>query len=288
MKKIYISILMFAFPFLAFSQVLIDEGFDDINTLEGDGWMMTNMSDPLGSTDWFQGNETVFPAWEGDPTSYIGANFNNTGATGIISNWLITPMVEVKDGDTFIFWSRVPDASIWNDRLEVRMSDADGMTEPFDAFDEGTFTDLLLVINDDMDLSYPSVWTSFEITFDDLGPTPVEKYFAFRYNVDNSSGNESNFIGIDSFVIDAAAMGVGDLMNAEFSYYPSVVSDVLNINAKKNIESVVVFGMTGQKEMSAKSLKNGQLDMSSLSAGVYIVQVELEGKTVRSFKVVKK
>ena len=31
-----------------------------------------------GSTNWFQGNNTVFPAQSGAPNSYIGANFNNT------------------------------------------------------------------------------------------------------------------------------------------------------------------------------------------------------------------
>ncbi len=289
MKKFYNSILLLALPFLVFSQVLFEEGFDDIETLEVDGWIMTNMSDPLGSTNWFQGEEDVFPAWEGDPTSYIAANYNNTGSQGIISNWLITPPILAMDGDTFIFWSRVPDGSIWNDRLEIRMSDADGMTEPFDAWDEGTFTDLLLVINDDMDLSYPEVWTSFEITLDGIGTTPVMKNFAFRYNVDNSSGNESNFIGIDSFAFDGEGlMGVGDELNAEFSYYPSVVSDILNIKTEKEINSAVVFGLNGQKAMVVKTLKNGQLDMSSLPAGVYIVQIQLDGKTVKAFKVVKK
>ena len=42
---------------------------------------MINHSEPLGLTDWFQGNDAVFPAHSGASTSYIGANFNNTSGT---------------------------------------------------------------------------------------------------------------------------------------------------------------------------------------------------------------
>lgn len=273
-------------PLFAFSQIIFEEGFEDIETLEAGGWIMTNQSVPLGSIDWFQGNVDVFPAHEGQPTSYIAANFNNTGASGIISNWLITPKIEVKDGDLFTFWTRTATGSIWNDRLEIRMSDGEDLELPGHEYDEGSFTELLLVINDDYDLSYPEVWTSFEITIDGVGSTPVEKYFAFRYNVDNMSGNESNFIGIDTFTVDSV-LGVNDVNQADFSYFPSVVTDVLNIQTENSIESVSVFGMTGQQAMRVKTLQNGQLDMSSLAAGVYMVQVQLEGKAVKSFKVVK-
>src|SRR6185436_13255725 len=51
------------------------EGFDDITNLPD--WFMINHSEPLGVTDWFQGNDAVFPSHSGDPTSYIAANFNN-------------------------------------------------------------------------------------------------------------------------------------------------------------------------------------------------------------------
>ena len=55
------------------------------------GWFFQNNSAPLGLTDWFQGNDTVFPAQAGAATAYIGANFNNTSGVGTISNWLLTP-----------------------------------------------------------------------------------------------------------------------------------------------------------------------------------------------------
>src|SRR5436853_7749831 len=77
----------------------ITEGFDDITTLGASGWNMQNLSNPLGSTNWFQGNATVFSAFTGVTTSYIAANYNNTGNTGTISNWLISPNRTFNNGD---------------------------------------------------------------------------------------------------------------------------------------------------------------------------------------------
>src|SRR5699024_5767912 len=197
-----ILLLLLFIPFAVFSQIL-EEDFDDITDLDNKGWQQINLSEPLGTTDWFQGSSDTFSSHEGAADSYIGANYNNSVEFGgIISNWLITATVEVKDGDRLSFWSRVPDGSIWNDRLEVRMSTDDLVIPSDDDDDVGSFTDVELVINEDMDLSYPEEWTEFEVIVSGIGETPQEVNFAFRYNVDNSSGDESNYIGIDSVVIE--------------------------------------------------------------------------------------
>src|SRR5690606_1668633 len=142
--------------------------------------------------------------------SYAGANYNNTsGNGGIISAWLITPSVNVKDGDKLSFWTRTASGSIWNDRLEVRASQG-AMTLPSGAAGVGSFTNLLLVINDDLDLSYPENWTKYEIEIAGVGTTPVPMNFAFRNSLDNSSGNEGNFIGIDTLLIEEGDGGGQD------------------------------------------------------------------------------
>ena len=78
--------------------VLLTEGFDDITTLPGAGYGFVNVSDAPGLTDWFQGNDAVFPAQSGASTSYIGANFNNTGGS-VINNFMITPVLNLENGD---------------------------------------------------------------------------------------------------------------------------------------------------------------------------------------------
>jgi|GEM_PF-1935591 len=199
-------LLILIIPFIGFSQIF-EENFDNVDDLENEGWVLSNLSEPDGVIGWFQGNPDTFSSYEGAADSYVAANFNNTGITGIISNWLIMPAVEVKDGDILSFYTRVPENTIWNDRLEVRSSIGD-LTIPTNGSDDiGSFTNVELIINDDMNLSYPEEWTRFEIEVDGIGQTPQEVYFAFRYNVDNSTGNESNYIGIDSILIEGDENG---------------------------------------------------------------------------------
>ena len=63
---------------------------------------------PLGLSNWFQGNDSVFPAHAGAPPAYIAANFNNTTINGTISNWLLTPEISLNNGEIVSFWTRTP------------------------------------------------------------------------------------------------------------------------------------------------------------------------------------
>ena len=123
---------------------------------------MRNNSEPPGVIDWFQGNDTVFPAHEGPPTAYIAANFNNTSGTGTISNWLLTPVVDMFNGQQMSFWTRtVAQPNPYPDRLQVRASTAGASTNVgTTALSVGDFTTLLLDINETYQQGgYPEEWT---------------------------------------------------------------------------------------------------------------------------------
>ncbi len=102
------------------------EAFNDINTLVSGGWVMSNASVGVGSTGWFQGNPPTaggpFDAQSGAANAYIGANYNNTGSVGTISNWLLTPNRTIRNGDVLTFYTRKPSPDTYADRLEVRLS----------------------------------------------------------------------------------------------------------------------------------------------------------------------
>ncbi|MET3730745.1 T9SS-dependent choice-of-anchor J family protein [Moheibacter stercoris] len=210
MKKHLLMLSAFLFSILGNAQILT-ENFDDITTLSSSGWTMTNQSTTVGTTNWFQGNTAVFDSHSGDPTSYIGANYNNTTGSSTISNWLITPTLNVKDGDQLKFWTRTSSGSIYNDRLEVRSSTGT-MTLPSGPTGVGSFTNLLLSINENLDLSYPEVWTEYTVTISGVGSTPVAMNLAFRYYVTSGgpSGTNSNFIGIDTLSVVEGEGGGGD------------------------------------------------------------------------------
>jgi subtilisin-like proprotein convertase family protein len=183
----------------------VTENFDDITLLPGAGWGQLNRSTTIGSTGWFQGNPATFPAHSGATNSYIGANFNNTTGVNTISNWLLTPEVELRNGTTLRFWTRTVNSPSFPDRLQVRLSTSGAsMDVGVTSTDVGDFTELLLDINPGLTTSgYPNTWTEFEVTVSGLSATTTGR-FALRYFVTGGgpSGSNSDYIGIDTLAVE--------------------------------------------------------------------------------------
>lgn len=195
----------------------INEGFDNTASLGGSGWSLQNLSTPVGSTNWFQGDPSTFGSHDGAANAYIAADYKNTGgdgetSTGTINNWLITPELAFSAGATLTFWTRTiggaseggppaepqfalaaaaAAASEYPDRLEVRLSTAGASTAV------GDFSTLKLSINPDLtQVDYPTEWTKYTVT----GlPSNGSGRIAFRYAVTDAGpgGSNSNYIGID-------------------------------------------------------------------------------------------
>jgi hypothetical protein len=185
------------------------QGFDDITTLPGAGWVLINHSTTIGTTGWFQGNPAVFPSQTGATNAYIGANFNNTTGTNTISNWLLTPAVTLANGATMSFFTRTVPSPAFPDRLQVRMSTAGvGTDVGITSTDVGTFTTLMLDINPTYTLAgYPNGWTQFTVTVTGVA-TPTLGRLAYRYFVENGGpgGANSDYIGIDTVVFTPGAV----------------------------------------------------------------------------------
>lgn len=180
------------------------EAFNDISTLTSSGWVMNNASVAVGSTGWFQGNPVSaggpFDAQSGAANAYIGANYNNTGNVGTISNWLLMPPRTVRNGDVLSFYTRKPSPDNYPDRLEVRPSTNGASTSVGNGSGVGDFTTLLMSINPNLTLGvYPTTWTQYTVTVSGL-PAPTSSRMAFRYFVTSGglSGTNSDYIGIDT------------------------------------------------------------------------------------------
>ncbi|MBZ0199717.1 MAG: choice-of-anchor J domain-containing protein, partial [Ignavibacteriaceae bacterium] len=162
-------------------------GDNTVPGIQARGWYFDDV-DGAGLTTTFQGNSTVFAAYEGPPEGYLGENFNGAFNGGLlIDQWLISPEVSVSAGDTLKFWQRSPDASLYPDHLQVWISTTAGTTAAaFDvqigAFDGST-----------------TGWWQYVQTF----PAGGTVRFAVRYYVTNGgpNGNESDFIGLDYFEV---------------------------------------------------------------------------------------
>lgn len=204
--KIFRSIgLLIFFSANANAAALLNENFDNISTLPGSGWVLTNNSSPTGTTNWFQGNTGVFASQGGVDDSYIAANFLNTELGGNISNWLLTPNLTVNNGDELTFYTR--SAGNFPDRLEVRFSSSGTSTDVGTSdLSVGDFTHLLLTINPTLaNNSFPSDWTLETITFSGLG-SPVSGRIGFRYFVTDTNSN-GDYIGIDTLIVSSFDQG---------------------------------------------------------------------------------
>ena len=196
--------------------VVVDEGFDDITTLPGAGWLEVNDSSPLGTTSWFQGTDVAdsgpFDAFDGASNAYIAANYNNTAGVGTISNWLVSPEFTFGAGAVVSFYTRTVSSPSFPDRMQVRMCTTGDCTNVgADPSDVGDFTTLLLDINPTYTTTdYPNDWTLFTIEL-----PPGTGRIAFRYFVENGgpSGANSDYIGIDRVVIDDGNGTVGGCAN---------------------------------------------------------------------------
>jgi hypothetical protein len=205
LKKYNYLILMVILSSVGHSQTI--ENFDDINTLQADGWVLDNRSDFPTKVNWFQGIENIFPAQSGAPTSYIA----NTTATGnnIICNWLIMP--DVGNIEQLSFYTRSEDRADELTRMLVMYSPTGSINTgaceaPVNKANKGTndFGDFqqLLAINPNQDLDgYPKAWTQYTVDVNGSGRV------AFLYYVTGTgiAPFNSGLLALDNIAASSAS-----------------------------------------------------------------------------------
>lgn len=307
MKKALLTLLLV--PFFGISQNQFSFGFDGTTAaMLAAGWQSTNQSSPAGTGTWRNaaytlpliepifgsGNTTTIPVGQaGGNNSFALVNYTSTTGSGTISNWLITPVINVANGDVVTFWSRkgTDGTRDYPDRLELRMSTAASTVAPSGGVaDVGSFTTLALTINPALagGFVYPKVWMQYSYTVTGL-PAATNVKFAFRYFVTNGgpTGANSDIIGIDSFSVNRT-MSTNEFFAHNFSVYPNPASSVLNFSAKTDvqIEIIQIFDLNGRvvKTSVLNGVSEVQVDVSELNSGVYFVDIiSAEGKATSKF-----
>ncbi|MDT3694753.1 MAG: choice-of-anchor J domain-containing protein [Ignavibacterium sp.] len=202
--------------------VLFMDDMNGDNTLTGiqaRGWFFDDV-DGAGITTVFQGNTTVFPAYEGPATGYIGQNFNGAFNGGLlIDQWLISPLVTVTAGDTLKFWHRSPDNSSWADPLEVWVSTTGGTTHSDFDVQLASFTGSI------------TGWQQYVGNFTTSGTVR----FAVRYytTTGGPSGTTSDYVGLDLFEVTGTAASTQDLFISEY------------LEGSSNNKAIEIFNPTG-------------------------------------------
>ena len=165
--------------------VLVNEGFNNVATLPGSGWVLTNASTPVGSTGWFQGLPDIFPAQAGPVNSYAAANFNSAAAGGTIANWLISPVFSTEPEGTVTFWLRAANEAGFSDHVAWGFSAGSASIADFGLGPPQTVD---------------SEWTQFTVHYTAHGVGATGR-FAIAYQ---GAADLSNYVGVDTFAVTAA------------------------------------------------------------------------------------
>ena len=73
--------------------------------------------------------------------------------------------------------------------------------------------------------------------------------------------------------------------NLEVALYPNPVQDILSLDTVNTIKSVEVYNLQGQKVLVSNQ---SQINLSNLSAGIYMVRIEDENNAVNTKRIIKK
>jgi hypothetical protein len=260
---------------------------------------------PFGDLELPDGSTCPAPNGQaGGANSFALVNYTSTTSTlatgATISNWLISPIVTVQNGDVVSFYSRlgkIPGSAgnPYPDRLQLRMStDGAFSTDPAGGpTNVGSYTVVLNDVNPTLTTTgYPQVWTLYTATISGLTSSTDVK-FAFRYFVTNggTNGSNSDIIGIDTFDITRPTANTQDFFAGNFTMQPNPVTDVFNITAKNgvSIETIQVLDINGRvvNQVNASNSEAIQVNVSNLNAGVYFVKVQSD-LGVGTSKIIKK
>ncbi|PBQ34639.1 hypothetical protein CNR22_23630 [Sphingobacteriaceae bacterium] len=207
-RACYSFLLMAAVASAAPAQVTLYESFTAPFNPASAGWSVQNLSSPAGTATWFQGT-IAFNALVGAPTDYYAVNYNSTssaGTTNTISNWLITPTLNLVNGAIVQFATRTTANTNFADRLQLYYSDAGAGTNVGNSAGTptntaGTFTNIVFDLNANQAATgYPGFWISMTATLSGIA-TPTVGRLALRYYLTNAgaSGTTGNFVGVDEF-----------------------------------------------------------------------------------------
>lgn len=105
--------------------------------------------------------------------------------------------------------------------------------------------------------------------------------------IDFYSVNAGHNAYYDDIYFDVTSLSVEDFEKDDISYYPNPVSNYLNIESKKVINSVTVYNILGKEVLKSEpNAVSPKVDMSILPTGPYLVRIKSDNGT-KTIKIIK-
>ncbi len=281
MKKItFLAVLLTAF---AVNAQIFEDNFEaetldattfanwDSVDLDGDGqfWEVADISGEVIAASPLDGFVADSDSWEGTPfmPDNLLVSLNPVDLTNVTDGILTFVMGTYQNAGTFI-----------GDRLQVIISPSNDpaaiLTETA-VFDE-TIADVTPADNGGEN-------SGVEIEIDLAAFSGQSVFVVFRH----FDSFDENSVLLDEVVVNSASLSVADVQNVTFSHYYLAGSNELKLTANRVMDNVEVFSILGQEVMNRTLGSTDEtISTSSLSTGVYLVRVNIEG-TSQTFKIVK-
>lgn len=266
MKKLLLSALLATSAI--FNAQALSEGFETT----APGWSVLNAGDTTTWGLWGtygSGTGAIAPR---TGVGMAGIQYNDVGNTlGTHDDYLISPkfMVTANVSDRLRFYARNR-STTFPETFSIRVFEA--------APTAGGYTGTLgTALN-------PSATAWSEYTYNLSAYVGKEIYIAFH-----SQTTDQWFLGIDDVsVTNAATLAVSDTSKdrSNVSVFPNPFTDTLKISDVKGVKSVSVNDVSGREVKSLAPAE--ELNLSSLQAGLYIVNLKMEDGSVKTFKTIKK
>ena len=155
-----------------------------------------------------------------------------------------------------------------------------GITGDFFDIPEGEWVTVAMIM--DLDADTMSVTVGGSEVYN--GPLALEGQGLVAADIWDNGGAD---FYMDEYIFVEGTLGAEDFNADVFSVYPNPVVNTLNINSADAVQNVTVYDVLGKVVMNVNpGVVSPSLDMSSLNAGVYLVNVTING-TSKSVKVIK-
>ena len=70
------------------------------------------------------------------------------------------------------------------------------------------------------------------------------------------------------------ALGTKDFNNANFALYPNPTKGIVNVKGANAVSNIQIFDLSGKKVLETSKLIDNQLDVSSLTSGLYMLRIQ--------------
>lgn len=186
-KKLMLALACASAMGWAQAAVLLEEDFEDVSALPGQGWVFSNASVPPGAAPgWVQGNPDVFEAQrfpQEAANAYIASSFESAAPGGILNDQLYTRPFSLENGAIATFWLRGAADPGFSDIVVYGYTN--GQPDP------GAFIKSMTVT------APQDGWRMFTITIDPMAGMSARLGF-----VHTGEEATSNYVGLDTLRIN--------------------------------------------------------------------------------------